>query len=60
MKKNLIHFVLLSGLLMTGFAQAKTNKPNILVIWGTSVVIIRNKKSSPHQRMPPQICSISV
>jgi arylsulfatase len=37
MKKNLIHFVLLSGLLMTGFAQAKTNKPNILVIWGDDV-----------------------
>ena len=37
MKKNLVHFVLLSGLLLTGFAQAKTNKPNILVIWGDDV-----------------------
>ena len=37
MKKNLIHFVLLSGLLMTGFAQAKTDKPNILVIWGDDI-----------------------
>ena len=37
MKKNLVHFVLLSGLLLTGFAQAKTNKPNILVIWGDYV-----------------------
>ena len=37
MKKNLLYFVLLSGLLMTGLAQAKTDKPNILVIWGDDI-----------------------
>jgi arylsulfatase A-like enzyme len=36
-RKNLLAFLLLPGLLLTGLAQAKTDKPNILVIWGDDV-----------------------
>ena len=39
MKKNLVHFVLLSVLLLTGLAQAKTDKPNILFIMSDDVGI---------------------